>query len=134
MQTNPPPLCTLLEEIAGWTLDRTAGDYAGSLDSMGWYASNTGSTTHPVGQKQANAWGLADMHGNIWEWCADWYGNYPGGSVSDSPGAPSGAFRVYRGGCWVDTATICRSAICERIEPGYRGTCLGFRLALSSVP
>ena len=112
----------------------TTGDYAGNLDSMGWYTSNSGSTTHPVGQKQANAWGLADMHGNVWEWCSDWYGNYPGGSVTDPTGASSGSFRVCRGGGWGGAASGCRSAVRFGCGPGLRYAFLGFRLALSSVP
>jgi formylglycine-generating enzyme required for sulfatase activity len=111
----------------------TTGDYAGSLDSMGWYDQNSGGQTHAVGHKQANAWGLYDMHGNVWEWCADWYGNYPGGSVCDPSGAASGTSRVYRGGGWDSPATGCLSAIRIRFGPGYRGYYLGFRLALSSV-
>jgi len=79
----------------------TTGDYAGNLDDMGWYSSNSGQQTHPVGQKKPNAWGLYDMHGNVWEWCWDWYdGNLPGGS--DPIGPASGSGRVLRGGGWGD--------------------------------
>ena len=109
----------------------TTGDYAGNLDAMAWYNQNSGGTTHPVGQKQPNAWGLYDMHGNVWEWCRDWYGNYPGGSVTDPTGPPQGSLRVIRGGCWGFVAGYCRSAFRGRIDPGIRYVDLGFRLALA---
>ena len=113
----------------------TTGDYAGEVDAMAWYAKNSGAATHAVGTKQANAWGLHDMHGNVWEWCEDWYADkLPGGSVSDFKGAASGSFRVYRGGCWCFDAANCRSAFRFRFSPGLRVVILGFRLALSSVP
>ncbi len=112
----------------------TTGDYAGNLDAMGWYGANSGSTTHPVGTKQANAWGLHDMHGNVWEWCADWYGNYPGGSVTDPTGPPSGSYRVLRGGCWFSAAVDCRSAGRSENGPGLRSLIIGFRLALVPAP
>lgn len=112
----------------------TTGDYAGNLDSMGWYGSNSGKTTHPVGQKLANSWGLSDMHGDVWEWCADWNGNYPGGSVTDPTGPASGSLRVRRGGSLLAAADLCRSTYRGRDEPDLRGNGLGFRLALSSVP
>ncbi|OQB96022.1 MAG: Serine/threonine-protein kinase pkn1 [Verrucomicrobia bacterium ADurb.Bin122] len=111
----------------------TTGDYAGSLGSMGWYGANSGNQTHPVAQKQANAWGLYDMHGNVWEWCLDWKGDYAGGTVRDPAGPSSGSYRVYRGGGWGGTASCCRSANRNFFVPGYRSF-LGFRLALSSVP
>ncbi len=109
----------------------TTGDYAGNLASLGWYYPNSGRTSHAVGQKQANAWGLYDMHGNVWEWCWDWYGDYLGGTVTDPTGAASGTHRATRGGCWSSSAPGCRSAYRCRGEPGGRGGSLGFRLALA---
>jgi formylglycine-generating enzyme required for sulfatase activity len=111
----------------------TTGDYAGDLDSMAWYERNAPYDTHPVGQKQPNAWGLYDMHGNVWEWCLNSYSNYPGGAVTDPVGATSGTVRIFRGGCWGISAASCRSAFRCWFDPALRDGNLGFRLALSPV-
>jgi formylglycine-generating enzyme required for sulfatase activity len=87
--------------------------------------------TSPVGTYPANAWGLYDMHGNVWEWCSDWHGEYPAGSVTDPIGPATGSYRINRGGCWGDGAVICRSASCGGNFPSDRSNDLGFRVALS---
>ena len=81
----------------------------GTLDQVAWYDGNSGDKTHPVGSKKPNAWGLHDMHGNVWEWCADWYGDELSGGI-DPQGASTGVNRVYRGGSWYDGAASCRAA------------------------
>ena len=113
----------------------TTEDFAGGLEAMAWYDQNSGSTTHPAGQKQPNAWELYDMHGNVGEWCRDWYQDHlSGGSVADPIGPALGSARVVRGGDWHSTARDCRSADRYRVGPGIRFNVLGFRLALCSVP
>jgi len=89
---------------------------------------NPGKTAH-VGSYPPNKWGLYDMSGNVWEWCQDWYGSYPPGSVTDPAGPSSGEFRVYRGGSWLNTASFCRPASRNFFNPGFRCEYLGLRLA-----
>ena len=88
--------------------------------------------TSPVGSYPPNAWGLHDMHGNVWEWCADRYGDYPKGPITDPLGSEVGSYCVFRGGSWNDVAAICRSADRFRDDPSLRDGRVGFRLALSS--
>jgi formylglycine-generating enzyme required for sulfatase activity len=107
------------------------GESSKSLGDYAWFNRNSNSQTHPVGEKKANARGLYDMHGNLAEWCSDWYGEYPKGAVSDPVGPREGLGRVFRGGCWIFDAANCRTAVRGRGTPGDRVINLGFRLALS---
>ena len=88
--------------------------------------------TTPVGSFPANAWGLHDMHGNVWQWCQDWYGDYPQKDVVDPQGPEEGEYRVLRGGSWFDDPGDCRSASRTRIEPGYRNFNCGLRVCFSA--
>lgn len=87
--------------------------------------------TQAVGKYTANAWGLHDMHGNVWEWCSDWYGTYPTTAQTNPTGAASGSIRVYRGGSWISSAQYCRSAIRNYYNyPSFYYNSLGFRVVL----
>jgi formylglycine-generating enzyme required for sulfatase activity len=108
------------------------GDSKHSLGDFAWSLHNSGGKTHPVGEKNPNAWGLYDMHGNVWEWCSDWYGDYPKGAVTDPVGPGKGLFRVLRGGSWVNKAASCRSADRFGSYPSDRDCFSGFRVALNS--
>ena len=95
---------------------------------MAWYDQNSVNKTHPVGTKSPNAWGLYDMHGNVWEWCQDWYEGYATRAVSDPQGPTTGSNRVIRGGGWNNTAQSVRSANRNLLSPGLRDYFVGFRL------
>ncbi|MBO7392063.1 MAG: formylglycine-generating enzyme family protein, partial [Verrucomicrobia bacterium] len=105
------------------------------MDEVGWYVGNGSNKTHPVGQKLPNAWGLYDMHGNVYEWCLDWYGeDEPASSVTDPTGPETGSTRLIRGGCWNEVAIFCRSAFRNYTTPASSDSYIGFRVALAPVP
>lgn len=108
----------------------STGNYAGSLDAMAWYESNSGGKTHPVGQKQPNTWGLYDMHGNVNEWVEDRYGEryYSISPTIDPLGPSSGSKRGGRGGGWSSNAANCRSACRNAGAPDTHSMDLGFRV------
>ena len=114
---------------AGTTTNYNTGDSESDLDRAGWYRNNCGHKTHQVAQKEPNAWGLYDMHGNVWEWTNDWYyQNYNNSSGSNPTGPKCGHDRVLRGGSWPDNAGYCRSANRCMIRPSYRNFGIGFRI------
>ena len=116
---------------AGTTTAYSYGSDAGLLGSYAWYDDNSGGETHEVGERNPNPWGLYDMHGNVEEWCQDWYdwyGDYPNSSVTDPTGPTTGSYRVHRGGGWCIFAERCRSAARKNNSPDYRPDWFGFRV------
>ena len=128
---------------AGTTTKFSFGDDDSEFEHYGWYYENSGNKPHQVGSKQPNAWGLYDMHGSVFEWCQDWYGDYPSGSLTNPTGATSGSgvaqavgkavdsLRVLRGGCWRYPSENCKSAYRSVFGPSMSTSYMGFRVCLS---
>jgi formylglycine-generating enzyme required for sulfatase activity len=116
---------------AGSTGQWCFGDDENQLKQYAWYSDNSGGKTHPVGEKKANAFGLHDMHGNVWEWCEDkWHGNYQGAPSDGRAWVDGGnSSRVLRGGSWYISARVARASDRNYLSSVSRYHNLGFRLA-----
>ena len=117
---------------AGTKTQWVSGNGETPLNAFAWLASNSEDQTQLVATKNANPWGFHDMHGNVWEWCSDWYGAYDAEQSANPTGPDQGTLRVIRGGSWASSAKACRSAFRRRLAPSQSVDYLGFRIALSS--
>ncbi len=119
---------------AGTTTDFSNGKYIfddeSCLSEIAWHYGNANEVTHNVGEKTPNSFGLYDMHGNVSEWCADWYGDYDGTNLTDPTGPETGTERILRGGSCCDSFKSCSSWGRFLVSPNFTNACYGFRLAI----
>jgi formylglycine-generating enzyme required for sulfatase activity len=118
---------------AGSTNLFSFGDDAGIADEYAWTGENCDATTHPVGLKRPNPWGLYDMHGNVWEWCSDWFAPYPAAPLTDPVGAVSNKYKVFKGGGWNQEAQYARSSSRFMMSPSNGIHFVGFRIVLGPI-
>lgn len=129
---NDPGKNYRLPTEAEWEYACRAGStspHYGLLDEVAWFQRNSGNTTHPVGTKQPNAWGLYDMLGNVWELTADWKDSYPIRDVTDPQGPKTGYYKVARGGSWFDMANAVNATFRASPSPSDHSKNSGFRVA-----
>ena len=111
-------------------LFRSFGDDVTAGGDYAWTAGNSGAITHPIGVKKPNPWGFHDLHGNVWEWCLDWFEPYPPRPVTDPVGAAASKFKVFKGGGWNQEIEYARSANRFMMSPSNGIHFVGFRVAL----
>jgi formylglycine-generating enzyme required for sulfatase activity len=113
---------------AGSTIKDAPGSAEGKIGDYAWYEANSDRKTHPVAEKKPNLWGFYDMHGNVLEWCQDWYDDYPEKAVKEPKGPSSGQHKVMRGGSWLGSPTTLRCTFRSQDYPIVRSNDIGFRL------